>query len=99
MENRRCAQSLGYAVPALTDSFQAAAEVLILAANDEKLATCALRPSVLIGPGDYQLIPSIHACIAKGESRFVIGDGLNMWDVTYETRRERYPASKGAQRC
>ncbi|KAL8828854.1 MAG: hypothetical protein Q9191_002349 [Dirinaria sp. TL-2023a] len=64
----------------------AAAEALILAANDEKgLATCALRPSVLIGPGDYQLIPSIHACIAKGESPFVVGDGLNLWDVTYET--------------
>lgn len=64
---------------------KAAAEALILAANSEELATCALRPSVLIGPGDYQLIPSIHACIAKGESPFVIGDGLNMWDVTYVT--------------
>lgn len=55
----------------------------MLGANDEKLATCALRPSVLFGPGDYQLIPSIHACIAKGESPFVIGDGENLWDVTY----------------
>lgn len=65
---------------------KAAAEALTLAANDEKgLATCALRPSVIIGPGDYQLIPSIYACIAKGESPFVIGDGLNLWDVTYVT--------------
>ena len=37
----------------------------------------------MLGPGDYVLIPSIHACIAKLETPFVIGDGLNMWDVTY----------------
>ena len=62
---------------------QTAAETLVLAASDEKLATCSLRPSVLFGEEDYQLIPSIHACIAKGETPFVIGTGLNMWDVTY----------------
>ncbi len=55
----------------------------MLDANDDKIATCALRPSVLFGPGDHQLIPSIHACIAKGESPFVIGDGENLWDLTY----------------
>ena len=38
---------------------------------------------MLLGPGDYVLIPSIHACIAKLETPFVIGDGLNLWDVTY----------------
>lgn len=47
------------------------------------MATCSLRPSVLCGPGDYQLIPAIHACIAKHETLFIIGDGLNLWDVTY----------------
>jgi sterol-4alpha-carboxylate 3-dehydrogenase (decarboxylating) len=47
------------------------------------MATCALRPSVLCGPGDYQLLPSIHACIAKHETPFLIGDGLNLWDITY----------------
>lgn len=55
----------------------------MLSACDEKLGTCALRPSVLFGPGDYQLIPSVHACIAKGETPFVVGDGENLWDVTY----------------
>lgn len=55
----------------------------MLGADDQKMATCALRPSVLFGPGDHQLIPSIYACIAKGESPFVIGDGENLWDVTY----------------
>lgn len=57
----------------------------MLEASCEELATCALRPSVLCGPGDYQLIPSIHACIAKGETPFVLGDGYNLWDVTYVT--------------
>ncbi|KAJ9503702.1 hypothetical protein H2202_000841 [Exophiala xenobiotica] len=47
------------------------------------ILTCVLRPSVIFGEGDKQLIPSIHACIAKGESRFVIGDGCNLWDTTY----------------
>ena len=47
------------------------------------MATCVLRPSVIFGPGDPQLIPSLHECIQKGETPFVIGDGLNMWDVTY----------------
>ena len=55
----------------------------MLGACDGRLATCALRPSVLFGPRDYQLIPSIHACIAKGETPFVVGDGENLWDVTY----------------
>jgi sterol-4alpha-carboxylate 3-dehydrogenase (decarboxylating) len=41
-----------------------------------------LRPSVLCGPGDYQLVPSVHACIAKRETPYIIGDGLNLWDVT-----------------
>lgn len=49
------------------------------------MATCALRPSVLCGPGDYQLVPSIHACIGKGETPYIIGDGNNLWDVTYVT--------------
>lgn len=47
------------------------------------MATCSLRPSVLCGEGDYQLVPAIHACIAKYETPFIIGDGQNLWDVTH----------------
>lgn len=31
------------------------------------------------------MIPSIHACIKKWETPFIIGDGSNLWDVTYVT--------------
>lgn len=55
----------------------------MLAACSETLLTCAIRPSVIFGPDDYQLIPSVHACIAKHETPFIIGSGDNLWDVTY----------------
>ena len=56
---------------------------MVLQANSNELATCALRPSVLCGEGDYQLVPIIHACIEKYETPFIIGDGENLWDVTH----------------
>lgn len=69
----------------LTRYDKAAAEKLVLEANSDAMATCALRPSVLCGPGDPQLLPPIYACIAKWETPFVIGNGTNLWDVTYVT--------------
>ncbi|CAI7677991.1 unnamed protein product [Penicillium discolor] len=62
---------------------KAAAESLVLKASSSKMVTSALRPSVLCGPGDYQLVPSIHACIAKYETPFFIGNGFNLWDITH----------------
>ncbi|KAJ5834561.1 hypothetical protein N7447_000587 [Penicillium robsamsonii] len=62
---------------------KAAAEALVLKAASSKIVTCALRPSVLCGPGDYQLVPAIHACIAKYETPFLIGNGFNLWDITH----------------
>ncbi|KAE8353976.1 NAD(P)-binding protein [Aspergillus coremiiformis] len=62
---------------------KAAAEAIVLKESSDIMATCALRPSVLCGPGDNQLVPAIHACIAKGETPFIVGDGQNLWDVTY----------------
>ncbi|KAF7589294.1 erg26, C-3 sterol dehydrogenase [Aspergillus hancockii] len=64
---------------------KAAAEAMVLEGSSDTMATCSLRPSVLCGPGDYQLVPAIHACIAKGQTPFIIGNGQNLWDVTYVT--------------
>lgn len=48
------------------------------------MATCALRPAIIFGPGDkYGVIGAIHTCIARGETPFVIGDGLNLYDFVY----------------
>ncbi|KAJ5615700.1 3-beta hydroxysteroid dehydrogenase/isomerase [Penicillium hordei] len=76
-------------VPDLAERFgrrleqEAAAEALVLKSSSSKMVTCALRPSVLCGPGDYQLVPSIHACIAKYETPFFIGNSFNLWDITH----------------
>jgi sterol-4alpha-carboxylate 3-dehydrogenase (decarboxylating) len=63
---------------------KARTEPIVLGADDADTGfrTCVLRPSVLFGPDDYQFIPTIHACIAKGETPFIIGSGLNLWDIT-----------------
>ncbi|KAJ5750500.1 hypothetical protein N7533_007528 [Penicillium manginii] len=65
------------------ESKVAAAEALVLEADSSQMATCSLRPSVLCGEGDYQLVPALHACIAKYQTPFIIGDGQNLWDVTH----------------
>ena len=60
------------------------AEELVLAANtDSGMDTCVLRPSVVFGEGDPILIPSIHACIAKGETPYQLGEATNLWDTIY----------------
>ena len=60
-----------------------AAEELVVAANSDDFSTCVLRPAVIFGEGDNQLVPPNHACIAKGETPFVVGDGNNLWDLVY----------------
>lgn len=58
------------------------AERAVLAANSEALATVALRPRLIWGPGDTQLLPRLAARARKGRLRF-IGDGSNKMDCTY----------------
>lgn len=63
---------------------KAAAEPIVLGANSSKMATCALRPATIIGPGDnFGVVAAIYNCIAKGETPFIIGDGDNMYDFVY----------------
>lgn len=58
------------------------AEKLVLAANDAALATVALRPRLIWGVGDNQLLPRLVERANAGRLRFV-GDGNNRIDTTY----------------
>ena len=61
---------------------KAEAERLVLAANGPDLATVALRPHLVWGPGDNHLIPRLLARARSGRLR-IVGDGTNRVDVTY----------------
>jgi nucleoside-diphosphate-sugar epimerase len=61
---------------------KALAEQHVLTASGDGLATCALRPHLVWGPGDRRLIPRIVAHGRAGKLRRV-GDGTNLVDVTY----------------
>ncbi|KAI4719663.1 NAD(P)-binding protein [Aureobasidium sp. EXF-10727] len=77
--------SIGHATLAYGAS-KAPAELAVLAANTTDFKTCALRPATIIGPGDtYGVIATIHTCIAKGETPWIIGTGDNIYDFVYIT--------------
>lgn len=61
---------------------KAVAEAAVLAANDATLATVALRPRLIWGPGDNHLLPRLVERARAGRLRFV-GDGSNRIDTTY----------------
>lgn len=61
---------------------KAEAERAVLAANGAGLSTVALRPHLIWGPGDTQLVPRILDRARRGRLRFV-GDGSNVIDSTY----------------
>ncbi|MFQ5591575.1 MAG: NAD-dependent epimerase/dehydratase family protein, partial [Phycisphaerae bacterium] len=61
---------------------KAAAEQMVLASNDPSLATVALRPHLIWGPGDPHLIPRVIERARKG--RLVqVGDGKTLVDICY----------------
>ncbi|GAM89267.1 hypothetical protein ANO11243_073040 [Dothideomycetidae sp. 11243] len=73
----------GYATLAYGAS-KAAAERLVLDANCAELATCALRPATIIGPGDsFGVVATINALVKARETPYIIGDGDNMYDFVY----------------
>lgn len=61
---------------------KAAAEALVLAANGAELATCALRPHLVFGPGDPHLLPRVVARARAGRLARV-GGGSNEVSVTF----------------
>ncbi len=61
---------------------KAAAERLVLAANGPGLSTVALRPHLVWGPGDSQLVPRLLERARSGRLRLV-GSGRKLVDATY----------------
>lgn len=58
------------------------AEQAVLAANGPGLATIALRPRLIWGPGDQQLLPRLVERARAGRLR-IVGRGDNLIDTTY----------------
>lgn len=58
------------------------AEEMVLGANSASFLTCAIRPRLIWGPGDRQLIPRVIEKARKGTLRQV-GDGANLIDTTF----------------
>lgn len=61
---------------------KAAAEQQVLAASDDSLATCALRPHLIWGPRDTQLVPRLIRRAKAGRLR-IVGDGRNEISMAY----------------
>ncbi|MCA9214982.1 MAG: NAD-dependent epimerase/dehydratase family protein [Planctomycetales bacterium] len=61
---------------------KALAEQAVLAANDDSLSTCALRPHLIWGPRDQHLIPRLTDRARAGKLR-IVGDGKNLIDMIY----------------
>ncbi len=58
------------------------AEQQVLLANGDRLRTTAIRPHLVWGPGDTNLIPRLMARGRAGELR-IIGNGHNLVDIAY----------------
>jgi len=58
------------------------AEKMVLAGNGQNLATCAIRPHLVWGPGDPHLVPRL---LMKGKKRELkrVGNGENLVDISY----------------
>jgi nucleoside-diphosphate-sugar epimerase len=61
---------------------KAAAEAEVHAANGPHLATVALRPHLIWGPGDPHLVPRLLASARSGRLR-IVGEGINRVDMVH----------------
>ena len=61
---------------------KALAEQEVLAAASDELATCAIRPHLVWGPGDPHLMPRLLERGRSGQLK-IVGDGSNMVDISY----------------
>lgn len=58
------------------------AEKMVLAANSDNLATCALRPHLIWGPGDPHLVPRLLEKGRTGQLK-IVGGGNNLVDISF----------------
>jgi nucleoside-diphosphate-sugar epimerase len=70
--------------PCAYPTSKAAAERLVAAAHGPDLATVSLRPHLVWGPGDQNLVPRLLARAREGRLR-IIGSGRNRVDLTHVT--------------
>lgn len=68
--------------PCAYPTSKAAAERLVTAANDAALATVSLRPHLVWGPGDRNIIPRVLKLARRGRLK-IIGPGRNLVDCTH----------------
>ncbi len=61
---------------------KALAEQAVIVANGPELATCAIRPHLIWGPRDTQLVPRLIQRAQSGRLRLV-GDGTNVISMAY----------------
>ena len=70
--------------PCAYPTSKAAAERLVQASHSSRLATVSLRPHLVWGPGDKNVVPRVLALARKGRLK-IIGSGRNRVDVTHIT--------------
>ena len=68
--------------PCAYPTSKAAAELAVLQANSPGLATIALRPHLVWGPGDRNVVPRVIALARAGKLK-VVGDSTNKVDITH----------------
>jgi len=68
--------------PCAYPTSKAVAERLVQAANSDELATVSLRPHLVWGPGDRNVVPRVLALARRGRLK-IIGSGQNKVDVTH----------------
>lgn len=68
--------------PCAYPTSKAAAEMVVLQAHSANLATIALRPHLVWGPGDKNVVPRIMALARAGKLK-VVGEGTNKVDLTH----------------
>ena len=72
------------AAPCAYPTSKAAAECLVSNAHSAELTTVSLRPHLVWGPGDRNVVPRVLALAQKGKLK-IIGSGKNRVDVTHIT--------------